>query len=166
MRWKLCAPSALCTIVPGQTIVHVEIVEAWSAANVTPRWRSRKSLAHCAPPKHLSTHELPGRRISVGATGSKKDGRGLGRGDGTDRRAHGVRRLGAHRQRDGVEGVARQRDRDLISETPARGDVHLRELLAVPRDFRAVADENRDVVAVPESGVYNRLAQVSRRGYH
>ena len=48
-------------------MVHVGIVEAWSAANVTPRWRSRKSLAHCAPPKHLSTQELPGRNMSAGA---------------------------------------------------------------------------------------------------
>ena len=67
MRWKLCAPSALCTIVPGQTIVHVGIVEACNAASVTPRCRSRKSLAHCAPPKHLSTQELPGRNMSAGA---------------------------------------------------------------------------------------------------
>ena len=43
VRWKLCAPSALWTV-PGHTMVQVGIVEAWSAANVTPRCRSRKVL--------------------------------------------------------------------------------------------------------------------------
>ena len=69
-------------------------------------------------------------------------------------------------QRDGIEGVAREGDRYLISESPARGDVHFRELLAVPRDLRTVAHENRDVVAVPQGGVDDRLAKVSRRGYY
>ena len=47
-----------------------------------------------------------------------------------------------------------------------RGDVHLCELLTVPRDFRSVSDQYRDIVAVPQGGVDDRLAKVSRRGYY
>ena len=99
------------------------------------------------------------------ATRREEHGRRLGRRYCAYRRAHGVLRLRPDGQRDGVKGVAREGNSDLVAETPARGNVYFRELLAVPRDFRAVAHENGHVVPVPERRVDDRLAQVSRRGY-
>ena len=193
VRWKLCAPLGFVHHRSGtdhgpgrngrglerrERDAEVEVPQILSPlrACVEIKFRLRRHRRNhvingidfhsSAPPKHLSTQELPGRNMSAGAPPVvNKTGDGLASATALIVVRTASCRLGAHCQSDGVEGVARQRDRHLVPETPARGDVHLRELFAVPRDFRSVADENRDVVAVPQGGVDDRLAQISRRRY-